>query len=167
MSDHGQIKRVNDDGESERNDNEGDPGALISREQLEISGFRGPLPDPDTLLSYEHIIAGLADRITRMAETEQHHRHAKEMQQLELKREELHQKGTEDRLGFIGFVLINTLPYAVGLTLALSGQSAIGLVPIVTTLGIHVVSIIHRYFLSDRESRNMDNSSSDESPSSD
>lgn len=36
--------------------------------------FSGPLPPPETLAAYEQIDRGLADRIVRMAETEQDRR---------------------------------------------------------------------------------------------
>lgn len=43
----------------------------------------GPLPDPETLQGYEHIIPGAAQRILRMAESEQTHRHALDIQHLQ------------------------------------------------------------------------------------
>lgn len=38
--------------------------------------FEGPLPHPDILARYENILPGIADRIVRMAEAEQHARHS-------------------------------------------------------------------------------------------
>lgn len=38
--------------------------------------FHGPLPHPDILARYESILPGIADRIVRMAETEQNARHS-------------------------------------------------------------------------------------------
>ena len=38
--------------------------------------FEGPLPPPDTLAQYEKILPGIADRIVKMAESEQQARHA-------------------------------------------------------------------------------------------
>ena len=40
--------------------------------------FQGPIPPPDALASYENLQTGLADRIVRMAEAEQSHRHSLE-----------------------------------------------------------------------------------------
>lgn len=37
--------------------------------------FSGPLPPPDLLREYNQIVPGLAERIARMAEKEQDHRH--------------------------------------------------------------------------------------------
>lgn len=39
---------------------------------------RGPLPDPETYAGYEHVLPGSAERILRMAEREQEHRHVSE-----------------------------------------------------------------------------------------
>ena len=43
----------------------------------------GPLPDPDTLAQYERMMPGAAERIFRIAEREQEHRHAQEKTSLE------------------------------------------------------------------------------------
>jgi uncharacterized membrane protein len=40
--------------------------------------FRGPLPPPELLEHYEKVLPGGAERIFRMAENEQEHRHALE-----------------------------------------------------------------------------------------
>lgn len=40
--------------------------------------FQGPIPPPDILEKYDGIQAGFADRIIKMAEAEQEHRHALE-----------------------------------------------------------------------------------------
>jgi uncharacterized membrane protein len=39
---------------------------------------QGPLPDPETLGGYEHILPGAAERVMQMAEREQRHRHKQE-----------------------------------------------------------------------------------------
>jgi uncharacterized membrane protein len=50
-----------------------------SVEQLTIAqsskSFSGPLPSPESLAEYEQISPGFADRIVKMAEKEQVHRH--------------------------------------------------------------------------------------------
>jgi uncharacterized membrane protein len=43
---------------------------------------RGPLPPPDQFKDYEAILPGSADRILKMAEKEQDHRHAWELSHL-------------------------------------------------------------------------------------
>lgn len=63
--------------------------------QLIISAsrqFSGPIPHPQDLSAYETITPGLADRIVKMAETEQIHRHRYEMIQAE----------SNDRIGIRG-----------------------------------------------------------------
>lgn len=43
--------------------------------QLVHTSFQGPIPPPATLEKYDQLIPGAADRILRMAEVEQAHRH--------------------------------------------------------------------------------------------
>jgi len=50
--------------------------AVMRVEQLvKAESFRGPLPPPRYLAQYDKVIPGLAERIVRMAEAEQGHRH--------------------------------------------------------------------------------------------
>lgn len=60
---------------------EGDDSGPVSRGDLRqvvtrMSHHRGPLPHPDSLARYDAIIPDGAERIMRMAELEQQHRHA-------------------------------------------------------------------------------------------
>lgn len=51
---------------------------LASVRKLEVTAkrsIRGPLPRPDTLKEFENVLPGSAERILRMAEKEQDHRH--------------------------------------------------------------------------------------------
>lgn len=53
-------------------------GMASSQAQIEVTTGRfytGPIPEPQTLAEYERINPGLADRIIKMAEKEQGHRH--------------------------------------------------------------------------------------------
>lgn len=50
------------------------------------AAFRGPLPTPDLLGGYEDVVPGAGERILRMAEKEQEHRHAWEDRSLENER---------------------------------------------------------------------------------
>lgn len=51
----------------------GDDGKVTGRMQRYV--HQGPLPDPMTLANYEKLMPGLAERVVRMAEKEQEHRH--------------------------------------------------------------------------------------------
>jgi len=47
------------------------------------TAFHGPIPHPDILERYEHIVPGSADRLIRMAEEESSHRHRLETESLD------------------------------------------------------------------------------------
>lgn len=51
----------------------GEDGKFTGRMQRYV--HQGPLPDPVTLANYEKLMPGLAERVVRMAEKEQEHRH--------------------------------------------------------------------------------------------
>jgi len=51
--------------------------------QIQQKLHQGPLPAPEDLQRYEQMCPGAAERIIRMAETEQAHRHAQERKALE------------------------------------------------------------------------------------
>lgn len=70
----------------------------------------GPLPPPETLAQYEQIQEGFAERIMRMAETQQNHRHGV---QRELVQEESKKRAAGQYLGFIV-----TLTAMIGATVA-------------------------------------------------
>ena len=42
--------------------------------RIEASSWRGPLPPPSALQSYEEVLEGSADRILKMAEKQTEHR---------------------------------------------------------------------------------------------
>ena len=54
----------------------------LARVMMVMRASSGPLPDPDDLRQYDRIVPGGADRIMRMAEREQAHRHALETKHL-------------------------------------------------------------------------------------
>jgi len=59
-----------------------DSNSTDSRQMVMASSqefFAGPLPPPRILKGYEEVLSGSADRIFRMAENEQSHRHALEV----------------------------------------------------------------------------------------
>jgi uncharacterized membrane protein len=64
-----------------RPDAQGATAALI--QTYEGSFHSGPLPDPASLQHYESISPGMAERILRMAEGEQAHRHTQDAKRLQ------------------------------------------------------------------------------------
>ncbi|MCS6245397.1 MAG: DUF2335 domain-containing protein [Opitutus sp.] len=56
--------------------------ALGTNLAFRAESFSGPLPPPDLLEAYERTSSGLADRIVKMAEAEQAHRHRYEAHEL-------------------------------------------------------------------------------------
>lgn len=55
--------------------------ATVTQVQIEHErSFSGPLPPPDFLRQYDAVVPGLADRIVRMAEKQETHRHGLEKQ---------------------------------------------------------------------------------------
>lgn len=52
-------------------------------QQTRIEQHSGPIPSPDVLAKYEQMLPGTAERIIRMAETQQSHNHTLERRQLE------------------------------------------------------------------------------------
>ena len=50
----------------------------INAHQMTQIEWHGPLPTPDTLIKYDEIVPGAAERILSMAEKEMQHRHQKE-----------------------------------------------------------------------------------------
>ena len=63
-----------------------DKGPLVTRhEQVSIFSHSGPLPPPEVIAGYERALPGSADRIIRMAEREQEHRHRKNERELILR----------------------------------------------------------------------------------
>jgi uncharacterized membrane protein len=51
------------------------PAAQLAQVQTTMEVHGGPLPDPEILAKYEQVMPGAAERIFKMAETEQHERH--------------------------------------------------------------------------------------------
>jgi uncharacterized membrane protein len=93
--------------------------------------FRGPLPHPDVLAGYDRVQAGLAERVVRMAEKEQDHRHALDDKFVD----------AEVKFGSRGqvFVLIVALAFlAAALVLGLAGQTAAA----VAVTGIDLAAVV-------------------------
>lgn len=81
--------------------------------------FSGPIPAPEVLAHYENINIGLANRIVKMAEKEQNHRHT-------LVETEQSLRFSEAKRGQLYALLIGSLALACGTYTALSGAEIAG-----------------------------------------
>lgn len=73
-------KRGQSSGQVEKRDpNPQKQGSTVIRTEYSAEHFRGPLPPPETFGSYDKVLPGAAERILRMAEKQQEHRHSMEM----------------------------------------------------------------------------------------
>lgn len=89
------------------------------------SSYSGPIPSASELKKYEDILPGAADRILTMAENQSKHRQKMEMKMLEANIK-------AERAGQIFGFIIFFSALAVGATLMILGQNAVGLI---TALG--------------------------------
>jgi uncharacterized membrane protein len=83
------------------------------------SSYSGPLPPADQLLAYEKVLPGSADRLLRMAERQQEHRH--ELERMTV-REATNRSWWGLRLGFI----ITIAVIGVAAAAIFTGRSLIG-----------------------------------------
>ena len=99
-----------------------DVPAASRRVEIEAQAWSGPLPPPDHLERFERIVPGAGDRILKMAEDEQRHRHSQEDRLLELGATEQRQTYAIRLLGSGMWVLL----LLVGALLAIQGQEING-----------------------------------------
>ena len=79
------------------------------------SSFVGPIPPPQILDKYNQILPGAADRILKMAEKEQSHRHEMQEKLVESQASDFRQDRNEKRLGQI-------FGFAIGVVSIISGS---------------------------------------------
>ncbi|MFB8773464.1 DUF2335 domain-containing protein [Streptomyces broussonetiae] len=80
------------------------------RQELTIQ-HRGPLPSPESLAEYERALPGLAERIVRMAEAEQGHRHHMERTDLQ---QDYRVARTGQAFGLVALIVIAALAAYLG-----------------------------------------------------
>jgi len=102
-------------------------------QHIETRHFEGPLPPPDVLEKYEAVTPGFAERIVKMAEAEQAHRHTLESTVVEKSFKEA-ERGQRYGL-WIGVVAIvaGSITAGMGATIAgsiIGGGGVIGLVSV-------------------------------------
>lgn len=97
---------------------------------------RGPLPDPETLKSYDEIVEGGAERIFKMAENQSSHRMAIENKAIT---SQLQQGVTGQWMGFV----LGFLGLAVAFGLAFLGHDTVaGIIGSTTIVGLASVFVI-------------------------
>jgi uncharacterized membrane protein len=110
---------------------QGAPGFTLTQERV----HRGPLPTPETFADYDRVLPGAAERILKMAENQQVHRHG-------IESAVVNGNVSQERLGPIYGLVVATLSIIAGFVLAftnheVSGLSAI-LVPLLSLVGVFV-----------------------------
>jgi len=108
-------------------------GVVVTHASVQISG---PLPPPEAFRGYEDVVPGAADRILKMAEGEQVHRHQVETRQLRY-------TVSLAALGQVFALTIGLSGIVSGAVLALRGQNLNGLAFLVTSLATLVGVYIH------------------------
>jgi len=99
---------------------------LVAASVTVSHNFSGPIPPPDLLGKYEQLQPGLAERIVRMAEDEQKHRHDMEAQHAQASRQADRWYAREVLLGQVFALLIVVLAIGSGSLLAMYGQPLAG-----------------------------------------
>lgn len=99
------------------------PGQLVS---LTSNGFSGPIPPPEILRGYNTVLPNGADRVMKMAELEQEHRHA-------IENTIVQKESFEKRVGLsFAFIIALSALLVSGYLLVFTEKSAYGLAAFIT-----------------------------------
>ena len=106
-------------------------GVRVSAARHEL--HQGPLPHPDILRLYDSVVPGLAERIVKMAEREQAHRHEMDLRLL---------RSSNRRYlsGYLSSLAMIAATFGTAVWLLAKGQDISGLVMLVTALAT-IVSV--------------------------
>jgi uncharacterized membrane protein len=107
--------------------------------------FIGPLPPPNYIEGYERALPGSADRIFKLAENEQHHRHA-------LQRQDLASRCKITERGQLFAMILGSVGMIGGLLLAAFNKPFAGLGTFVVSLAVLVGIYIHEQRKATKES---------------
>jgi uncharacterized membrane protein len=88
-----------------------------------VEAFSGPIPEPEVLRDYEHVLPGLAERIVRWTEDEAHHRRAVERSLVQL-----------SWGGLWSALLLALTTILGGMLLAWNGRNVVGVIGVVGAL---------------------------------
>src|SRR3989344_1868165 len=106
--------------------------------QMEVrTSFSGPLPPPEILRDYEHVLPGLADRVVRMAENQSVHRQRLESRVIWF-------DGIRSSLGLVFGLIIALAGIIAGAYLILSGNSTAGLASLIIPLGVIIGAFVYQ-----------------------
>lgn len=110
---------------------EGDESGPVSRGDLRqivtyMSHHRGPLPDPNTLARYNELIPDGAERVMRMAELEQGHRHRWERDQQDIVRGVATDESRIAGRGQLAAATLCVLLITAGVIFMLNGYAKLG-----------------------------------------
>lgn len=100
-------------------------GARVSAAKHE--SHQGPLPHPDILRLYDGVVPGLAERIVKMAEREQAHRHEMDIRLLR-------SSNRRYLFGYLSSLLMIAATFGTAVWLLAGGRDISGLVMLVTAL---------------------------------
>lgn len=92
------------------------------------SGFSGPIPPPNLLQEYDKAFPGSAERIVKMAEVEQAHRHAREHAEAELQISIHNGIKLETTLGQFFALIIGVVAIIAGTIAGVHGAQFVGTV---------------------------------------
>ncbi|HEX5870033.1 MAG TPA: DUF2335 domain-containing protein [Longimicrobium sp.] len=107
---------------------------LVARPVLHaaVEAFSGPIPEPEVLRDYEHVLPGLAERIVRWTEDEAHHRRTVERSLVQL-----------SWGGLWSALLLALTTILGGMLLAWYGRSVVGVIGVVGALaGLVIVFMV-------------------------
>ncbi|MCY4525697.1 MAG: DUF2335 domain-containing protein [Anaerolineaceae bacterium] len=109
------------------------PGGIILG--VDQTHFSGPLPHPEIMAGYEHTLTGSAERILKMTEEAQRHRHAMEKTSLQ---------GAIrfDFLGWASSTVITILVLVGSFSLINQGQSVFGVAGVIAAAAVLVATFL-------------------------
>lgn len=96
--------------------------------KLTVQGlfYQGPIPPPEALEKYEKISPGFADRIVKMAEVEQEHRHKIDVEIIEAQKKDSQAEYQEARIGQFCGLLIGCFAILCGGYTSIHGAAIAG-----------------------------------------
>lgn len=104
---------------------------------------KGPLPTPSDFLAYGEVLPDAPERILRMAEEEQRHRHEIENSKIEIMKEQQQADNKNGRIGLIAGIIIVICVLAVGYYLIINGKEASGWASIIGAAAAIITAFIN------------------------
>lgn len=111
--------------------------------------FEGPLPHPRILNQYEQVFPGATERIFRMAEKQQEHRHKLE---IAVVKSNIHNEKT----GLYSSLVITLVVVISGAVLIYLGHGIEGFITLIATIGFHAYNFLNQKKKQEEELENND-----------